>query len=234
MRRGNNEDCVVADELHSIIVLADGMGGHKAGEIASKLAANSVLQNLIYWLERCTEHTISRNLKKVVIRFIHKANNKIYLESLLDYEKYGMGTTIVVAVARKNKLIFAHVGDSRAYLLRNESLIRLTVDHSRAQEQINNGVITLEQSAKSPLRNFLTRALGTSKQVQVEVQQIALKTDDKILLCSDGLTDMLTDRDIEKILNKALTLEKSVTELIKYANAAGGLDNISVALGVAL
>ena len=225
---------MVADEVHSLLILADGMGGHKAGEMASRLAVDSVLQSLQDWLGKCTEQTISRNLKKAVIRFVHKANNQIYLESLLDYEKYGMGTTIVVAVVRKNKLTFAHVGDSRAYLLRDKSLIRLTVDHSRVQEQINNGIITLEQSVKSPLRNFLTRALGTSKEVQVDAQQIVLNRDDKILLCSDGLTDMLNDHDIEKTLNKGLTLEKSITELINGANAAGGLDNISVALGVAL
>ena len=230
MRRGNNEDCVVADESHSIIVLADGMGGHKAGEIASSLAANSVLHNLRYWLSKFNEKTITQNLKKAIIRYVNQANNKVYLESLLDYQKNGMGTTIVIAVIRKNKLTFAHVGDSRAYLFRNGTLTRLTLDHTKAQAQLSGGMITPEQLDKSPHRHFLTRAVGITERIELDIQQIALTKTDKILICSDGLTDMLSDKDIGEVLAKALTLEDSVAELIQAANAAGGLDNISIAL----
>jgi len=230
MLRTNNEDCVVADGSHTLVVLADGMGGHKAGEVASAMAANGVLNNVRNWLEKCRERTISRNLKKAVTRFISQANSLIYQESLLDFEKRGMGTTIVVAVVRKNKLTIAHVGDSRAYLFRDGKIIRLTEDHTKVQDQIQSGLITFEASSKSPLRNVLTRSVGVLDHVEVDVHEINLVAKDKILLCSDGLTDMLSEQEIAKILSTELTLDKSVGKLIKYANDAGGLDNISLAL----
>jgi serine/threonine protein phosphatase PrpC len=230
IRRSNNEDCVVADESHSLIVLADGMGGHKAGEVASAMAANGVMKNLGHWLEKSRETTISRNLKKAITRFINEANSLIYQESLLDYEKRGMGTTIVVAVLRKNKLTIAHVGDSRAYLLRDEKLIQLTEDHTKVREQIRSGMITFEKSSKSPLRHVLTRAVGVMDYVEVDIQEIIISDEDKVLLCSDGLTDMLSEQEITKILNTEITLDKSVSKLIKCANDAGGIDNITLAL----
>jgi len=230
MQRTNNEDCVVADSPHSLVVLDDGMGGHKAGEVASAMAANDVLNNLRNWLEKSRETTISRNLKKAITRFISQANSLIYQESLLDYEKRGMGTTIVVAVVRKNKLTIAHVGDSRAYLFRDGKLIRLTEDHTKVQDQIRSGMITFEASSKSPLRHVLTRSVGVLDHVEVDVQEINLFAKDKILLCSDGLTDMLSEREITEILSTELKLSKSVGKLIKCANDAGGLDNISLAL----
>lgn len=230
MQRTNNEDCVVAYSPHSLVVLADGMGGHKAGEVASAMAANDVLNNLRNWLEKSRETTISRNLKKAITRFISQANSLIYQESLLDYEKRGMGTTIVVAVVRKNKLTIAHVGDSRAYLLRDGKLLRLTEDHTKVQDQIRNGMLTIEESVKSPLRHVLTRAVGVLDQIDVDVQEVILSSSDKILICSDGLTDMVSEQEIKKILSTELKLEKSVAELIKCANDAGGIDNITLAL----
>ena len=230
IRRPNNEDCVVVDESHSLIVLADGMGGHKAGEVASAMAANGVMKNLRHWLEKSRETTISKNLKKAITRFINHASNLIYHESLLDYEKRGMGTTIVVAVVRKKKLTIAHVGDSRAYLLRDGKLIRLTEDHTKVQDQIRSGIITFEQSYKSPLRHVLTRAVGVMDYVEVDIQEIIVSEEDKVLLCTDGLTDMLSDQEITKILNTEITLDKSVEKLIKCANDAGGNDNITLAV----
>ena len=230
MRRTNNEDCVVADESLCLMVLADGMGGHKAGEVASAMAANGVLNSLRNWLEKSRETTISRNMKKAIVRFISQANSLIYQESLLDYEKRGMGTTIVVAVVRKNKLTLAHVGDSRAYLFRSGKLIRLTEDHTKVQDQIRSGMITFEQSNKSPLRHVLTRAVGVMEYVDVDVQEIIVSDEDKVLLCSDGLTDMLSEQEITQILTTEMKLDESVAKLIKCANDAGGLDNITLAV----
>jgi serine/threonine protein phosphatase PrpC len=229
-RRENNEDSVIVDKSYSLIVLADGMGGHKAGEIASKMATDSVMGNLRGWIKKCKEQTISRNLRSAVVRFINQANNQIHLESLINYEKNGMGTTIVVAVIRKGKLTLAHVGDSRAYLFRNNILERLTIDHTKAQEQMSNRIITLDQAIKSPFRHYLTRAVGNTEQIEVDIQQVLLSKGDKILICSDGLTDMLSDQEIKEILSCDLALEESVAQLIRHANNAGGLDNISVAL----
>ena len=230
VRRTNNEDFVVSDGSHSLVVLADGMGGHKAGEVASAMAANGVMNNLRNWLEKSRETTISRNLKQAIARFISQANCLIYQESLLDYEKRGMGTTIVVAVVRNNKLTIAHVGDSRAYLLRDGKLLRLTEDHTKVQDQIRSGMITFEQSNKSPLRHVLTRAVGVMEYVDVDVQEIIVSDEDKVLLCSDGLTDMLSEHEITQILTTDMTLDKSVAKLIKCANDAGGLDNITLAV----
>ena len=179
-RRENNEDSVLVDKSYSLIVLADGMGGHKAGEIASKMATDSVMGNLRGWIKKCEEQTISRNLKGAIVRFINQANSQIYRESLLNYDKEGMGTTLVVAVKRNNKLTIAHVGDSRAYLHRNSKLMRLTIDHTKAQEQYNSGVITAEQALKLPTRNYLTRAVGIAEQLEVEIAQIFLNKNDKI------------------------------------------------------
>jgi serine/threonine protein phosphatase PrpC len=230
LRRLNNEDCIAVDREHFLIVLADGMGGHKAGEVASHMAANSVLKMLRDWLEKVSEKTVSRNLKKATVRFINKANYDIYRNSLSDYEKKGMGTTLVVGVFRKGVLTVAHVGDSRAYLFRNGRLQRLTDDHTKAQEQLNMGLITAEEFDKSPHRHLLTRAVGVSESVEVDINQIGLKPGDKILFCSDGLTDMLSENYINDILMKDLELELSIGELIRLANDAGGLDNISLVL----
>lgn len=141
-----------------------------------------------------------------------------------------MGTTIVVAVVRKNKLTLAHVGDSRAYLFRSGKLIRLTEDHTKVQDQIRSGMITFEQSNKSPLRHVLTRAVGVMEYVDVDVQEIIVSDEDKVLLCSDGLTDMLSEQEITQILTTEMKLDESVAKLIKCANDAGGLDNITLAV----
>ena len=154
----------------------------------------------------------------------------IYQESLLDYEKRGMGTTIVVAVVRMNKLTIAHVGDSRAYLLRDGKLLRLTEDHTKVQDQIRSGMITVEESTKSPLRHVLTRAVGVLEHIEVDVREIIVSVSDKMLICSDGLTDMVSEQEIKKILSSNFKLEKSVAELIKCANDAGGIDNVTLAL----
>ncbi len=228
--RVNNEDSVLVDERLSIVVLADGMGGHNAGEVASELATTSIMQKLSAWIEKSKSQTIARGLKKAIDRFINEANEIIYRDSLANFDRSGMGTTVVVGVFRERKLTIAHVGDSRVYLLRQGRLSLLTKDHSKLQEQIDNGLITLELAAVSKNRNLLTRAVGTSFHVDPECCQIQLEINDRILICSDGLTDMLPDSVIKDILTKDEPLSDLCAHFIQSANQSGGKDNISVVL----
>jgi serine/threonine protein phosphatase PrpC len=228
--RENNEDSVLVDERLSIVVLADGMGGHNAGEVASELAVTNIMLKLSGWLEKSKNQTIAKNIKKAIGRFINEANEIIYFDSLANFDRRGMGATVVVGVFRERKLTVGHVGDSRAYLLRQGELKLLTKDHSKIQEQIDEGIITSHQASLSSNRNLLTRAVGTSPHVDAEFCQIRLEINDRVLICSDGLSDMLPESIIKEILMKEESPSSLCTHFIHRANQAGGKDNISVAL----
>jgi serine/threonine protein phosphatase PrpC len=228
--RGNNEDAVLVNERLSIVVLADGMGGQNAGEVASELATICIMQKLSSWIEKSKDRTITTNLKKAIEKCIDETNEIIYRDSLANSARRGMGTTVVVGIFRKRKLTIAHVGDSRAYLLRQGKLSVLTRDHSKIQEQIDSGLISVEQASISKDRNFLTRAVGTSLHVSPDFCEIQLNLNDRILICSDGLSDMLSESVIQNILIKEEPLSEVCNELIKIANLAGGKDNISLVL----
>jgi protein phosphatase len=162
---------------------------------------------------------------------VHKANLAIVAAAAQEIQYRGMGTTIVAAVLKGDELSIAHVGDSRLYRLRDQQLKQLTVDHSVLQELIDCGFYTKEQAQRSPNRHIVTRALGVSEQVEIDVQNHPVLLNDIYLLCSDGLHDMLNDHDIANILNKeSLSLEQLAQELVQTANIKGGFDNISVIL----
>ncbi len=230
--RANNEDAVLIHPTLSIVVLADGMGGHNAGEVASQLAATHIMRSIESWLARCQEKTISRNLKKAIARFINEASELIFKESYLNFERRGMGTTVVVGVVYKNKLTVAHVGDSRVYGLKSGQLERLTKDHTQLQALIDSGVLESPPAPPSPLKNILTRAVGVEPYVDVTFNQCTTSLGDIFLFCSDGLTDMLEDSEIEQLLAQDIEPQDICGQLVDRANAAGGLDNISVAVGV--
>lgn len=230
--RANNEDAVFIHPTLSIVVLVDGMGGHKAGEVASQLAATHIMRRIESWLARCQEKTISRHLKRAIARFINEASELIFKESNLNFERRGMGTTLVMGVQYKNKLTVAHVGDSRAYRLKNGHLERLTKDHTQLQALVDSGVLASSPDPSSPLKNLLTRAVGVDPYVDVTFNQCTLSPGDKFLFCSDGLTDMLEDLEIEQLLAQDIEPKDICAQLVDKANAAGGLDNISVAVAV--
>ncbi|CAN1502643.1 PTC1 Serine/threonine protein phosphatase [Burkholderiaceae bacterium] len=230
--RSNNEDAVLVNEAFAVMVLADGMGGHQAGEVASHLATNHIGQNIRQWLAQCKEKTISKNLKRAISRFVNQASAIIFNQSYSNYEQRGMGTTVIVAVLHKTRMTIGHVGDSRAYLFREGHLVRLTKDHTMLQELLDGGVLESEVPKYTNFKNILTRAVGIEPCVEVEFTEYSVQLDDVLLICSDGLTDMLTDQSIENLLQQIYNPIEICNQLIVQANKSGGIDNTSVAVGI--
>lgn len=235
--RAHNEDATYLDAAHRIMVLADGMGGYQAGEVASALAVNVIA-------ETCREGpTADEALAKidpdagisVAMRqmqlAIEKANNRICAMAMGKPELAGMGTTVVAARFYDGKVGIAHVGDSRCYRFRDGKLKQLTKDHSYVQEQVERGLMTEDEAAHSHQKNLITRALGINSLAQADVQEFRTRVGDIFLLCSDGLSDMVDADLIAQTLAATDDLEATVDELVALANKAGGRDNISVVLG---
>lgn len=206
-----------------LAILADGMGGHQAGDVASQMAVNNIGAS---W--ETSDIAEAEKAVKWLIKRIQNENEVIYQKGQTQDEFLGMGTTIVSAVLLKNSFVLSNVGDSRAYLLRNDELLQLTEDHSLVNELVKSGEITREMAANHPRKNVLTQSLGMPKTVEVDVANHYWVPNDYILLCSDGLTNMVTEAEILATLTADKTLEEKVSALIAAANKAGGLDNITV------
>ncbi len=230
-QRDHNEDCVHIFPELGFAVLADGMGGHAAGEVASKLAVENSSHYLTDRLSRISKANTEKDFPGLVRGAITAANTAIY-ETAVKRPEYGnMGTTIVVAVFQGNRLIVGHVGDSRMYRFRGGALSGITVDHSVVQEQVNLGVISAEEARRSSFRHILTRAVGLDPDVETDTSKHTCMPGDIYLLCSDGLTDALTDETIEQALLQGVSgLAETTASLVNLANEAGGPDNISVIL----
>lgn len=230
-QRANNEDAVLLDTKRAIVVLADGMGGYNAGEVASTMAVESVLHALGHWLDQAQQKATVRDVRRAMEICVDNANRAIFEAANTDAAYAGMGTTLVMAVRWGDVLLTGHVGDSRAYRWRAGTLTQLTRDHSLLQEQIDMGLITPEEAVVSSNRNLVTRALGVEDTVLLDVQELDLAVGDVYLLCSDGLNDMLDDADIASVLvNEGLGLDACARRMIRWANDCGGRDNITVAL----
>jgi len=234
--RGHNEDKIAWDENLGLVLLADGMGGHNAGEVASELAVNRIIDSLRGVLIPDIEKVVDRCA--AVHEAIQHANNEIVQVAQERSECAGMGTTIVLSLFYNDSVIFAHVGDSRIYRYRNDELTQITTDHSLVQEMVDNGYISEQEALTSASRNLITRALGIADTVEVDVIESDCRIDDLYLLCSDGLTDLVTDEEIAVIFEQydhgdgysASTLESIATSLVSSANEKGGKDNISTVL----
>jgi len=235
-RKGNEDSLFVNPEQH-LFVVADGMGGHAAGEIASKVAVESINEFVcltggdeeITWPFGLDENiSYDGNRLKTAIRY---ANRKV-LEATKEKSEYeGMATTVAAVLVDGDTANLGHVGDSRVYLVRDGAITQLTSDHSWVNEQIQSGVISPDQARTHPLRNVVTRALGGKPDLQVDMQQHKAKAGDILLLCSDGLTTMITDEDIARVVREAGgDVEKAAQALVASANAKGGEDNITVLL----
>ena len=227
--RSNNEDAVGVDEACAVLVLADGMGGYNAGEVASRMAVELVSNELGGWL-REAEAASDADVRRAIELSVEHANLAIRQAARANPAYAGMGTTLVVGVLRGSRLLLGHVGDSRAYRWREGRLQQITRDHSLLQEQIDAGLITPEQALSSSHRNLVTRAVGVDAFMQVEMQEHQVMPGDVLLLCSDGLSDMLDDDAIADVLAGHETLDGAGEALIAAANAAGGKDNIAVIL----
>jgi serine/threonine protein phosphatase PrpC len=228
--RRNNEDAVALDEAGRIAVLADGMGGYNAGEVASQMASDRVRAELAARLRPLGATPTETELKSALLDAVESANRAVYDAAMSTAEYAGMGTTLVVAVYRGDKLWLGHIGDSRAYRFRNGHLEQLTRDHSLLQEQIDAGLITAEQAAYSMHKNLVTRAVGVDELVELEIHDYPVEPGDVLLMCSDGLSDMLSDDQITQLLRTNDSLAGAGAMLVQAANAAGGRDNIAVVL----
>ena len=228
--RDNNEDSVVYDEPSLTAVLADGMGGYNAGEIASGMATAFIKSELSRWITEAGNGIKAKEVRRAMEICVDNANRSIFNSANSNANYAGMGTTLVVGVFREDKLILGHIGDSRCYRLRAGSLEQITKDHSLLQEQMDAGLISPEQAATSSIKNLVTRALGVDESVLLEVNEHQVQVGDLYLMCSDGLSDMVDDDAIAKIVTSQLPLEQTATQLIAQANENGGRDNISVLL----
>ena len=228
--RSQNEDSVAADAEIGFAVLADGMGGHNAGEVASRIAADLVSATFRS-LPPFNEHLDAQRAEAFVKRAIAAANSAV-LDTAGSNPRYrGMGTTLVVAFWHPNGMTYGHVGDSRLYRLREGRLERLTRDHTLVQEQLEQGSISAEQARYAANRNVLTRAVGIDAEVEADVRTRATRRDDLYLLCSDGLTDMMSDDEIvHTLLNCGADVSRAAERLVELANEAGGHDNVSVVI----
>jgi protein phosphatase len=235
-RKGNEDSLFVNPEQH-LFVVADGMGGHAAGEVASKVAVDSINEFIVLtsgdeeitWPFGLDENiSCDGNRLKTAIRF---ANRKV-LEATREKSEYeGMATTVAAVLVDGSSANLGHVGDSRVYLVRDGAISQLTSDHSWVNEQIQSGVISADQARSHPLRNVVTRALGGKPDLQVDMQVHKIQAGDILLLCSDGLTTMIPDEDIAKVVQDAGgNIEKAAKALVAAANARGGEDNITVLL----
>ena len=231
--RKNNEDAVACDLSTGLCLLADGMGGYNAGEVASGMAVAFVNSELGRWLAQ-ERRVTAKEMRRALEVSVENANHSIFNAARSNHDYEGMGTTLVVGVFQDGRLMLGHIGDSRCYRLRGEAFQQITKDHSLLQEQLDAGLITPEQALTARNKNLITRALGVEDKVQVEISEYATELEDIYLMCSDGLSDMLSDAEIAEILGATGSLPEKAHELVATANHHGGRDNISVLLVLAV
>jgi PPM family protein phosphatase len=220
-KRNLNEDAVgfYENEHIGIYLVADGMGGHNAGEVASKIAVDSIIEYI-------KEYSTEEEMEKVLQGAIDEANKNIYKYAILNENCTGMGTTVTVAYVKGNKAVIGNVGDSRGYILAKGKLFKITKDHSLVQELLDNGTITEEEALNHPNKNIITRAVGTKISVKGDFYTLDLKGINKVILCTDGLTNEVGEEEILEIINHDDS--NNCVKLIELSKEKGGRDNISV------
>lgn len=237
--RHHNEDFIASDANRGIAVLADGMGGMNAGEVASSMSVHVVMDELAGFVDGGSKFQIAgyaegdeRGLEEQVVQAtVEKANSAVFHVSQTQPQCRGMGTTIVTTLFYDNKIAVGHIGDSRLYRLRNDCLEQITKDHSFVQELIDKGLYTEVEARSSSQKNVVTRAVGIAPTIEVEVNEHRTQPEDLYLMCSDGLTDLISDEDVQKImLLFGSDMVGMAEQLIEIANASGGKDNISIIL----
>ena len=235
MARKHNEDCYEIDRDHRLFIVADGMGGHSHGEVASRIAVDSIRDFIRAdgdeeFSARFTDEIAVRDHSSRLRNAVRSAHDQVLRAIHQDSALQGMGTTVVGLHVENGVAALAHVGDSRAYRFRGGVFEVLTQDHTWVHEQVVAGYLTEEQARTHPLKNVVTRALGSEKEVMVDLQEIDLQIGDLYLICSDGLTTMMDDADIERMIRSERPLDEACKALIDEANQRGGLDNVTVIL----
>ena len=225
-RRSANQDFVYASDqpvgnLSNMLIVADGMGGHNAGDLASRYTVESMVDYI--------EKAVEKRPISLLAEAIHHANELVVEKAKSDKALEGMGTTVVAATVQENYLYVANVGDSRLYLI-DQEIEQITRDHSLVEEMIRVGELQRKDAKSHPDRNIITRAVGVRTPVKIDFFDIKLEPGDVILLCSDGLTNMVEDEDILRIVKKSSSLKEAAQRLVTEANKNGGKDNISVVL----
>lgn len=229
--RPENEDCIVTQSELGLAVLADGMGGHQAGEVASRMAVDVISNYFAESQKRVASSRKTVDKTRAIAEAIQQANAAIYQAAQSRPEYKGMGSTVVVTMFAGDRLCVGHVGDSRLYRFRNGALEQLTKDHSVVQELVNRGLFTPEEARQSIAKNLVTKALGVDATIEADTAATDVEPNDVYLLCSDGLTDVVSDEQIAEILRASNgDLDGTVKYLIDRANEQGGPDNISVIL----
>ncbi|MCR4892496.1 MAG: Stp1/IreP family PP2C-type Ser/Thr phosphatase [Lachnospiraceae bacterium] len=223
-KRKVNQDYVFRSEkpvgqLPNLFIVADGMGGHKAGDYASSFTTKAVVSEI--------EHSEYEGPIRIIRRAIEEANTQLIEEAMRSADRSGMGTTIVVATIIDDYLYVANVGDSRLYLV-NDRITQITRDHSLVEEMVLAGKIDREEARVHPDKNIITRAIGAVSSIKVDVFDLSLQDGDKILMCTDGLSNMVADKDIRDIVDQGKDVEQITADLIQTANENGGRDNIGV------
>ena len=236
MVRGHNEDAVFANPNHGLAILADGMGGYNAGEVASGMATTLLSTEFEAAFNATAPYEADSETgepyaHRCIVDKVTATNSAIFHAAESQPQYAGMGTTLVMALFYDNQVTVAHIGDSRLYRLRGTEFGPITRDHSLLQEQIDSGMISLEEARHSQNKNLVTRALGVDPEVETEIHDYEVQPGDIYLLCSDGLNDMVEDEEIQLTLQMlGANLELAATQLIQMANDNGGRDNVSVIL----
>src|SRR5689334_2955962 len=234
--REHNEDTIAFDPDIGLLVLADGMGGYNAGEVASGIAVKTIVNLVREHVERedmsVPDRETGLSRPTIIMRdAIHRANKIIYQTARTQPQCEGMGTTVVAALFFDNKITIAHVGDSRMYRSRNDKFEQVTMDHSLLQELVDRGFYSAEEAQRAANKNYVTRALGVEPNVEVEIQDVAVQKGDAYMLCSDGLSDMVEDEDIHLTISTfGANLDTVAKQLIQLANDNGGRDNVSAVM----
>lgn len=225
--RSHNEDSVtILNNEHGdfVLAVADGMGGHKAGEVASSIAIEHIT-NRFYQLEEMGPKDNAIEWLRTIVKEI---NDQIFEYAKKNPQNKGLGTTLVIAIKTNDYILYGNIGDSSGFVIKNNILHKVTKDHTYVGMLVSNGKISEESAKTHPGRNLLTRALGANNPIEIDIFDIDTSVKG-LFLCSDGLTNMLTQEQIEKVLNSNLSIEEAVVKLIKKANLRGGTDNISIA-----
>ena len=233
--RKHNEDSLLSDPVLGLFVVADGLGGHAAGEVASQIVVETVGRFVGETLDKDRtwpveyDPTLTYDGNRLKVSFL-LSDQAIAEDIRRNPERETMGSTVVAGLFHGTRVTLAHVGDSRAYILGSEGIRQVTRDHSWVAEQVANGVLTPSEARVHPFRNVITQALGNGGDLDVEVQELELSASDRLLLCSDGLSGMIADKQIWEIVSTSKNLQSAVESLISVAREHGGDDNITVIL----
>jgi protein phosphatase len=231
LMRRQNEDayCVIggAGDGPLVLAVADGMGGHRAGRVASQMAIEAIQESIAEEPLKSGDHSA---ITDRLLRIVQRANENIYKKALADPECEGMGTTLVLAVAAEKSLLLAHVGDSCAYCFRDGTFRKITIDHTYVEELVRIGTLTREEARIHPKRNYITKAVGCAGWVDADIYEVDIRAGDRVLLCTDGLSKMLTEPEILEAVYASDNPELICGSLIELSNLRGGDDNITVIL----